>query len=121
MSRMKKVVLYFTAESGLSDEEAHELERIPGARQRNAALIDPEAPLEKCDAVAGPAIPDNYADAYPLAKALVDDEEEASEETDDPNAMTVAQLKGALDEAGVEYPATAKKAALVALYEQNIE
>lgn len=120
MSRLKKTVLYFTAESGLSDDEAREMERIPGARHRNAAMIDPDAPLEKCDGVAGPAIPDNYADAFPLARALVEDEEEA-EETDDPNAMTVAQLKAALDEAGVEYPATAKKAALVALYEQNIE
>jgi hypothetical protein len=70
MSRRKNVVLYFTPESGVTDEQASEMERIPGARQRNAALIDPEAPLEKCDAVAGPAIPENYAEAYPLAKML---------------------------------------------------
>jgi hypothetical protein len=119
MSRRKNVVLYFTPESGVTDEQASEMERIPGARQRNAALIDPEAPLEKCDAVAGPAIPENYAEAYPLAKMLPpaeDDEEEAA----DPHAMTSAELKAALDNASVEYPKSAKKADLVLLYQEHI-
>lgn len=119
MARKKNVVLYFTEEAHLSDEQAEEMSRIPGACHRNAAFIDPDAPLEKCDGVAGDAVPEAYAEAYPTAKPLTpaDDDDEA----DDPNGMTVQQLKDALDEAGVDYPASAKKAALVALYEQNIE
>src|SRR5690606_33112031 len=50
-------------------EQIAEMESLPGARQRNASLISPEAPLEKADFVAGPAVPENYAAAYPRADA----------------------------------------------------
>ena len=42
--------------------------------------------------------------------------EEEEEETIDPESMTVAELKAALDEAGVAYESSAKKADLVEAY-----
>lgn len=47
------------------------------------------------------------------------EEEEEEEEETDANDLTVAQLKEALDEAEVEYAKDAKKADLVALYEEH--
>lgn len=126
MSRQKKVVLYFTEESSLTDKQADEMSRIPGARHRNAALVNPEDKLEKADGVAGPAIPDNYANAYETVKALtpakskaatVDtvEEEETTVDSIDYDNHTVTQLKELLTNAGVDYPNNAKKADLVAL------
>lgn len=111
--RKKLITLFFTLGAHLSDEEADLMESLPGARQRNASLIDPEGPLEKCDFVAGPAVPDNYAAAYPVAPGGEAEEGEASAD------MTSAQLKAALDEAKVAYPKNAKKADLVVLYDQH--
>lgn len=47
------------------------------------------------------------------------DTEEEEEEGTNASDLTVAQLKEALDDAGVEYENSAKKADLVALYEEN--
>jgi hypothetical protein len=44
---------------------------------------------------------------------------QSEEEEEDASDLTVAQLKEALDAAKVEYPANAKKADLVKLYEDN--
>lgn len=117
MSRKKTITLFFTEGSNITDEQLDVLERLPGGRHRNASLVDPDAPLERCDYVAGPAVPDQY-NHLPVAEpsAPVNDEEDE----EDPEHMTVAQLKAALDEAEVEYPATAKKAALVALYTEHL-
>ncbi|MNK33397.1 HeH/LEM domain protein [compost metagenome] len=41
----------------------------------------------------------------------------AAQDEGDDHPRTVAELKAALDERGIEYPADAKKADLVALYE----
>src|SRR5690606_40415595 len=118
-TRQKPHVLYFAGEAYLTDAQQRELDAIAGARHRNAALIDPEHPLEKnVTCVAGPAVPPNY-EHFPFIEATVDEaeeeEEEEAEEGADYDAMTVPQLKKLLDEAEVEYPPTAKKAALVAL------
>lgn len=45
--------------------------------------------------------------------------EEEEEEGTDSSQLTVSQLKDALDAAKVEYPANAKKADLVKLYDEN--
>jgi hypothetical protein len=45
-----------------------------------------------------------------------EEEEEESDETIVPENMTVAELKEALDEAGIEYKSDDKKADLVTLY-----
>lgn len=118
MASKKKVVLYFTPGSDITEEQAAEMERIPGARQRNASLIDPDEKPEPCDAVAGPAIPDSYADK-PVAVPLVAADEEEAEESD-ADEMTAAELKAALKDAGVDIPSGAKKADLVLLYQEHV-
>lgn len=145
MSLKKTIVLFFTVGSNPTDEEMAEMNTIPGARQRNASLIIPEAAPEKCDFVAGPAIPESYerfphysAEAASAAKpkrTKVDPETSASGgavggEGDaggkkpakvDPNELSNAELKAALTEAGVAFKGNASKAALVGLYEANIK
>lgn len=116
----KTITLYFTEESGLSDEQRIELEHLPGGRHRNAAMVDPEAPLEECDYVSGPAVPDSYSGIEFIEPQVPEGTGDAEEEVDDPNEMTVTVLKAALTEANVEFPATAKKAALVALYQEHL-
>jgi hypothetical protein len=122
-NRKKPHVLYFTEEANLTAEQQAELDSIPGGRHRNAALVDPDAPLEQgVTGVAGPAVPENYAH-LPHIEGTVDEteeEEESEAEGDDYEAMTVPQLKKLLDDAEVEYPATAKKAALVALAQEHL-
>jgi hypothetical protein len=123
-TRKKPHVLYFTPESGLTEEQQRELDAIPGARHRNAALVDSEQPLEKgVTGVAGPAVPDQYK-KFPYVEADLSDveeeEEEEAPEGQDFEAMSVPELKAALKAGGVEFPATAKKAALVALAQQNL-
>lgn len=122
----KKVTLYFTPDHLLSDEDAATMARIVNARHRNASLIDEEDKPEPCDYVAGPAIPAQYK-KFPkppmvAAPAPADEEEEEEEEggSVDPNTLSAAQLRAWLDEAGVEYPAGSKKAALVLLYQENV-
>lgn len=46
-NRKKPHVLYFTEEANLTAEQQAELDSIPGARHRNAALVDLDAPLEQ--------------------------------------------------------------------------
>lgn len=121
-TRRKPHVLYFTEEANLTAEQQRELDAIPGARHRNAALVDPDAPLEQgVTGVAGPAIPDVYSD-FPVveADAAALEEAEAEAEAEDYDAMTAPQLKKLLDAANVQYPATAKKAALVALCQEHL-
>ena len=48
-----------------------------------------------------------------------EEEEEEEEEETDSSQLTVPQLKEALDDAKVAYPANAKKADLVKLYDEN--
>lgn len=121
----KPHVLYFTPESSLTEEQERELNSIPGARHRNAALVLSDAPLEKgVTGVAGPAIPEAY-DHFPVIEGdpnfgADEEEEEEEAEGDDYEAMTVGQLKKLLDDAEVAYPATAKKAALVALCQEHL-
>lgn len=122
MSNRKRIVLYFTKGANPTEEDYRVMNSIPGARQRNAELIDPEDKPERCDAVAGPAIPEQYKH-LPVAKGVevqIEDQDEGSG-SDDPNDMSVKELKAALDELEVEYPASAKKAELVAIYEANVE
>ena len=123
-TRRKPHVLYFTEEANLTAEQQRELDAIPGARHRNAALVDPDAPLEQgVTGVAGPAIPDCYSD-FPVIEAdpaaLEEAEEEEEADADDYDAMTAPQLKKLLDEAKVKYPTNAKKAALVALCQEHL-
>lgn len=124
MANKKNVVLYFTVDANPTEEDFAAMNSIPGARQRNASLINPDDKPEPCDAVAGPAIPEAY-DHLPRAKPVqvVADDKVVKGDGDavDPEDLSVAELKAKLDEAGVEYKASAKKAELVALYEANIE
>lgn len=124
-TRRKPHVLYFTEEANLTPEQQRELDAIPGARHRNAALVDPDAPLEQgVTGVAGPAVPECYSD-FPVVEAdpaTLEEAEEEEEEADgqDYDAMTAPQLKKLLDAAKVKYPAGAKKAALVALCQEHL-
>jgi type IV secretory pathway VirB10-like protein len=121
----KKVTLYFTADHLLSDEDAEVMSRIVNARHRNASLVDPDDKPEPHDYVAGPAIPDQYKKSPkpPMLAPVQTDEEEEEEESEegtiDPNTLSAAQLREILDEAGVEYPAGSKKAALVLAYQEH--
>lgn len=64
--KKKRVTLYFTNDSGLTDVDVAAMNSVPGgAFHRNASLVDEEAKLEPCDAVCGPAIPAQYAEAFP--------------------------------------------------------
>lgn len=146
--RSKTVTLYFTPDESITDEQIAEMESLPGARQRNASLISPEAPLEKADFVAGPAVPENYAAAYPRADADTARQRaqaakaEASgtgtapappapptapqgaggEPPVDPETLSKAELQAALDKVpGVTYKAADNKAALVALYIEHVQ
>jgi hypothetical protein len=59
-------VLYFIAGMAPTPDQIADADNCgPGVAFRNATLIHPDAPIEDCDAVAGDAIPDNYADALP--------------------------------------------------------
>lgn len=57
--------------------------------------------------------------AIDSGKSGQEEEEEEEEEESSASDLTVAQLKEALEAAEVEIPANAKKAELVALYEQH--
>lgn len=111
--RKKKITLYFTPESNLTDEDIAAMDAIPGPRHRNAAFVDPEGKLEPCDFVAGPAVPACY-DHLPRPPGVEQEEEEEAATGAD---LTATQLKEALAEAGVAFPANAKKADLVLLYD----
>lgn len=118
--KAKKVTLYFTEGSRLSEKDIDAINTIPGgAFHRNASLIGPDDKLEECDAVAGPAIPQAYIEA---GKKIVEGINDGSEETfGKPEDMSVADLKLALVNGKVDFPAGAKKADLVALYRENFE
>lgn len=58
-------------------------------------------------------------DGEPNSGAATSEEEEEEEEETTASDLTVAQLREALEEAEVEIPANAKKADLVALYEEH--
>lgn len=120
MSNRKRIVLYFTEGANPTEADYKALNSIPGARQRNANLIDPDDKPERCDAVAGPAIPPQYGH-LPVAKPVQVELEDEGSPVADPNDMKVDQLRAALDGLEIEYPANAKKAALVAIYEANVE
>lgn len=58
-------VLYFIAGPNPSEEDLEAAKEFgPGVLFRNANFVPPEGPLENADAVAGPAIPKRYRDAY---------------------------------------------------------
>lgn len=117
MNKQKKTTLYFTKGGRLSEDDVAAMNSIPGgAFHRNASLIGPDDKLEPCDAVAGPAVPEQYKDK-PYIEADVDSEEAAQQ----PEDMTVAELKAALTEGNIEFDGNAKKADLVALYRDSFE
>lgn len=64
----KKIILFFINGSQPSKEELAVAEKLDTMRFRNARFIDPSAPLERCDAVAGCA-PAGYLKKYPKADA----------------------------------------------------
>lgn len=114
MALKKRVTLYFTAESALSDKDIEAINHIPGgAFHRNASFISDTDKLEKCDAVAGPAIPQPYIDAGIPVVGDVDGDGDVDE--DDFASMTVPQLKHIATDRGIEIPAGAKKADIIAL------
>lgn len=66
--RKASKVLFFIGGSRPTDEEYAQAIAIgPGVMFRNARKIVLGAPLENCDAVAGPAVPPDYADRFPPA------------------------------------------------------
>jgi hypothetical protein len=65
--RIASKVLYFIDTSAPTVEQYNEALAIgPGTVFRNARKIVLGAPLENCDGVAGPAIPDDYGRVFPL-------------------------------------------------------
>lgn len=122
MARNRKTLEQITAieEPPVPDPARKEV-ADPKAKERraNAARGNDEAPNpDKLWTVASrdrwPDNTDKPADAAPVN----DDGEE--EEGTGGASLTKAQLQDALDDAGVEYPAGAKKADLVELYDANI-
>lgn len=61
-------ILFFIEGSTPTKEDLEAADACgPGVAFRNASLIDPAGAIEDCDGVAGPAIPENYAEALPDA------------------------------------------------------
>lgn len=120
-NRKRKITLYFTNGSRLTEDDIEAMDAIPGgALHRNAALFTPGTKLEHCDAVAGPAVPAEYAERFEVVEGSTILGENSGEESADASKMNVAELRAALDEAEVAYPAGAKKAALVKLYNEHV-
>lgn len=110
----KRVTLYFTPGSNLTDEDIEAINAIPGgAFHRNASYIGPEDKMERCDFVAGPAIPQQYRDAGIPVVGDVDGDGDADGE--DLTKLTVPALKALAAERGVEIPDGSKKADIIAL------
>lgn len=66
-------VLYFINGMNPTDEERNDAARFgPNVGMRNATQVASLAmsPLEECDAVAGPAVPDRYAKVFPNVNGL---------------------------------------------------
>jgi hypothetical protein len=84
--KKKRVTLYFTEDSSLTDVDVAAMNSVPGgAFHRNASLVDVEAKLEPCDAVCGPAVPAQYAEAFPTVEIdyeAIEAELAAGEEAD---------------------------------------
>ena len=98
-------------------------ELVPQHLERLAATIGPDTPevaFELADSDFG-VPPAPFASAQPLTAApdeqpsLWDEEEAAGVDLE---GWTVPELKDALDQLGVDYPASARKAELIALLEQ---
>lgn len=68
---------------------------------------------------ASPDIAELHHDTRVIEGTAEASEQEEEEEETDSSSLTVPQLKEALDAAGVDYPANAKKADLVALYDEH--
>lgn len=68
MARLFANILYFIAGTTPTQADIEAADALgPGAKFRNAQLIQEDAPLEQCDGVAGDAIPHSYAEAFPNA------------------------------------------------------
>lgn len=66
MASLYPKVLFFIGGTTPTPEQIEEADAYgPGVAFRNAALVHPDGPIEEADAVAGPNIPDNYAEALP--------------------------------------------------------
>lgn len=102
-------ILYFTDD--FSAENMAFAKRNHLTVRRASAYHDGDT-LENCDAVCGD-VPTAYADRYPLHDIDIKSEQSADDKPD-----TVAELKAALIELGVEIPTGAKKADLEALLAQ---
>lgn len=76
MASLFPKVLYFIAGTTPTQDQTDEADAFgPGVAFRNATLIHPDGPIEDADAVAGPNIPENYAEALPN----IDDREAVKE------------------------------------------
>jgi hypothetical protein len=107
----------------------------PMAKERsternNGGGDDPNAQPTERDRVYGVASRDRWAGGADISELhresrqiegadVGGEEEEEEEEEASASDLTVAELKAALDEAEVEYDKNAKKADLVALYEEH--
>ena len=101
-------ILYFTDNFSAENLAFAEQNRLT---VRRASAYHEGDTLENCDAVCGD-VPTAYADRYPLHDI------EIKEQAADDKPDTVAELKAALNELGVEIPSGAKKADLEALLAQ---
>lgn len=108
--------------------KADPLAKERSTERNNGAGDDPNAQPTERDRVYGVASRDRWAGGEDIAElhresrqiegAEVSEEEEEEEEASAAD-LTVAELKEALDGAEVEYDKNAKKADLVALYEEH--
>lgn len=102
-----------------------EIKKINGDMEYNIAAeldrmnekygADPETKISHVENIFGRQGRDFHRVVKQLEDDLDIDGNEESEGGDDYDAMTPAQLRGLLDKAGVEYPATAQKKRLIEL------
>lgn len=127
---MAKAKKFTTVKAAPVPDEARAPYKPAEARERREQHnVDPNAEPAKEDRVYGVAsrarweggsdIAQLHRESRQIEGAEVSEEEEEEEEETSANDLTVAELKAALEEAQVEIPAGAKKADLVALYEEH--
>jgi len=118
--------------TNLQDPPVHDPARAeytpPEAKARNNGGGDPNAKPPGNDRVFGVASrarwpgsdSDALAEQHRDSRSIDSGEQDEEQNTGTSADLTVDELKAALDEAGVEYPASAKKAKLVELYDAHV-
>lgn len=129
MAKAKQIVN--VEQPPVNDPGRAEYRPVEAKPRGNGGEVDANSEPTAKDRVYGVASRDRWPGSDDVSENLRDsrkiegsdtgsDEEEEEEESEGGASLTVAELKAALDDANVEYPAGAKKADLVELYDANI-